>query len=118
MKNATRPLVVLVLLLTSWSRAAVPETRPDELPAWAKAHEQKKSMTADEARAFMKRLAQFAYDHHLKKDETSPQRGMLYEYLDFPRKGQPDQFVQGEALDTMHDGAWFAAAMANASRAT
>lgn len=74
-------------------------------------------MNADQARAFMRRLAQFAFDHHLKRDDRSPQRGMLYEYLDFPRRGQGDQFVQGEALDTMHDGAWFAAAMVNAARA-
>ena len=39
---------------------------------------------------------------------------MVYEYFDVKRKGQFDQWVQGEGLDTMHDGAWFAAALVNA----
>src|SRR5687767_15908796 len=89
-------LPALLVTATAWSQPAGPATQPADAPAWAKAHEQKRPMTADEARAFMKRLARFAYDHHLKKDEKSPQRGMLYEYLDFPRRGQFDQFVQGE----------------------
>src|SRR4051794_24362019 len=88
----------------------------DEPPAWAKAH-LAKPMTADEARAFMKTLARFVYDNHLKQDERSEQRGMVYEYLDWPNRGKPNQFIQGEALDTMHDGAWLAAALANAARA-
>src|SRR5687768_15978498 len=75
-------------------------------------------LTADETREFMKRLARFVDDNHLKKDATSEQRGMVYEYFDVKRKGQVGQWVQGEALDTMHDGAWFAVALVNASRAT
>ena len=43
---------------------------------------------------------------------------MIYEYFHVARKGQHDQFIQGEGLDTMHDGAWFAVAMVNAYRAT
>jgi len=43
---------------------------------------------------------------------------MVYEYFDVRRKGRFDQWVQGEGLDTMHDGAWLAAAMVNAYRAT
>lgn len=74
--------------------------------------------TADETRALMKRLARFVFEHHLKQDSHSPQRGMVYEYLDFPRRDQPDHFIQGEALDTMHDGAWLASALVNAYRAT
>jgi hypothetical protein len=66
----------------------------------------------------MKRLLQYVHDHHLKKDDKSEQRGMVYEYFDTRRAGQFDQWVQGEALDTMHDGAWLAAAMVNAYRAT
>jgi lysophospholipase L1-like esterase len=66
----------------------------------------------------MRELAQFVFDHHLKQDSASPQRGMVYEYFDIERQGAFDQFVQGEALDTMHDGAWLAAAMVNAFRAT
>src|SRR5205823_2585358 len=66
----------------------------------------------------MKKLAQFGFEHHLKTDANSEQRGMVYEYLDISRLGQRDQFVQGEALDTMHDGAWLAAALASAYRAT
>jgi hypothetical protein len=46
------------------------------------------------------------------------QRGMIYEYFHVARQGQHDQFIQGEGLDTMHDGAWFAVAMAGAYRAT
>lgn len=90
---------------------------PDRDPAWAEAH-RKPPMTAAEAKAFMKRLAQFVFDNHLKKADSSPQRGMIYEYFHVSRKGQPDQFIQGEGLDTMHDGAWFAAAMVHAFRAT
>ncbi|MFO0929753.1 MAG: hypothetical protein U0736_22475 [Gemmataceae bacterium] len=43
---------------------------------------------------------------------------MVYEYFAPARKGQVDQWVQGEALDTMHDGAWLAAALTAAHRAT
>ena len=88
---------------------------PDSV--WNTAHE-KPPLTKEETKAFMKRLAQFVADNHLKRREDSPQKGMIYEYLDVRRRGKPDQFVQGEALDTMHDGAWFAAAMVNAHRAT
>jgi hypothetical protein len=66
----------------------------------------------------MRQLAQYVFDHHLKKNPDSPQRGMVYEYFDVRREGQFDQFVQGEGLDTMHDGAWLAAALAHAYRAT
>ena len=84
---------------------------------WAEAY-RKPPMTADQTRAFIMRLARFVVDHHLKKAEPSPQRGMIYEYFHVARQGQYDQFIQGEGLDTMHDGAWFAAAMVNAYRAT
>ena len=77
-----------------------------------------KGPTADETRAFMKALAEYVAANHLKRDEKSAQRGMVYEYFDVARKGQPDQWVQGEALDTMHDGAWFALALATAHKAT
>lgn len=93
------------------------EPAPDRDPAWADAH-QKPAMTAEETRRFIRRLAQYVVDHHLKTAESSPQRGMIYEYFHVARQGQHDQFIQGEALDTMHDGAWFAVAMVNASRAT
>jgi hypothetical protein len=75
-------------------------------------------MSADETRAFMKKLATFVFEHHLKRDAKSEQRGMVYEYLDTSRLGKPDRFVQGEALDTMHDGAWLVAALVSAYRAT
>ena len=52
-------------------------------------------MTAVEARAFMRRLADYVADNHLKRG--SEQRGMIYEYLDVDRRGKPDQFVEGEA---------------------
>lgn len=76
------------------------------------------ALTAEEARQLMRRLAQYVYDHHLKQDPRSEQRGMVYEYFDVSRKGAFDQWVQGEALDTMHDGAWLAVALVNAFRAT
>jgi hypothetical protein len=104
--------LVLVLGLGASAAAASGE------PSWTKAHLAKPAMTADETRAFMKRLARFVYDNHLKRAPKSPQRGMVYEYFQVARKGKFDQWVQGEALDTMHDGAWLAAAMVNAFRAT
>jgi hypothetical protein len=97
------------------ARAAAPA--PDRDPAWAEAH-RKPPMTADETRAFIRRLTRFVVDHHLKQAPQSPQRGMIYEYFHVSRQGQHDQFIQGEGLDTMHDGAWFAVAMVNAYRAT
>ncbi|HSU67767.1 MAG TPA: hypothetical protein VLJ39_12905, partial [Tepidisphaeraceae bacterium] len=87
---------------------------PAKTPA---AVEDRPPMSVEEGRDFMRRLATYVRDHHLKKDDKSPQRGLIYEYLDVTRIGKPDQFVEGEALDTMHDGSWFAAAMVNASRA-
>src|SRR5689334_13032926 len=75
-------------------------------------------MTAEETRAFMKRLTEYVLNNHLKRDEKSPQRGMIYEYFRPAKRGQPGQWMQGEALDTMHDGSWFAVAMVNAYRAT
>ncbi len=74
--------------------------------------------TPAQTRAFMKELARYVFDNHLRQEVKSEQRGMIYEYFDLQRKGQFDQWVQGEALDTMHDGAWFAAALVNAYRAT
>lgn len=85
-------------------------------PAFLRADELK-PFTADETRAFIRELCDFAVKHHMKRDD-SPQRGMMYEYLWWKKRGQSDQFIQGEALDTMHDGAWFANAMVNAHRAT
>jgi len=85
---------------------------------WVEKAAAKPPMTADETRAFMKRLAEYVLKHHLKRDEHSPQRGIIYEYLDTAKTGTPGQWPEGEALDTMHDGAWFAVAMVNAYRAT
>src|SRR4051794_24065672 len=78
------------------------------------ADERQRPMNAEETRAFMRKLAGFVEEHHLKKDEKSAQRGMIYEYFDVRKK----QWVQGEALDTMHDGAWFGAGMVAAYQAT
>lgn len=69
-------------------------------------------LTADETKAFMRALAGSVFEKHLKKD--SEQKGMIYEYVDIPTK----RWIQGEALDTMHDGAWFCVALAAAARAT
>jgi hypothetical protein len=106
----------LPLLLGAALAGFAPPAR-DEPPAWAVAHRQK-PMDAAETRAFMQRLARYVFEHHLKRKDGSEQRGMVYEYFDPARAGQFDQFVQGEALDTMHDGAWFAAALVTAHRAT
>ncbi|MBL8827129.1 MAG: hypothetical protein JNM18_09090 [Planctomycetaceae bacterium] len=75
-------------------------------------------LTIDESQAFMRQLAQYVFEHHLKQVDSSPQRGIVYEYYDVTRAGQPDRFVQGEALDTMHDGAWLLAALVQAERVT
>ena len=48
-------------------------------PAWTRAQE-RPPMTAGETRAFMKRLATYVFEHHMKRDD-SPQRGMVYEYF-------------------------------------
>ena len=89
----------------------------DRDPAWAEAYKAA-PMNVDETKAFMKQLAQYVFDHHMKKTECSPQRGIVYEYFHVANEGKRDQFIQGEALDTMHDGAWFAVAMVQAYRAT
>jgi hypothetical protein len=112
-RHVARGLVVscvAVLTVTFISEAA-------GAASWTNAWQQG-SLSAADTRAFMRQLAQFVFDHHLKTNAASAQRGMIYEYFDTTRAGQPDRWVQGEALDTMHDGAWFAAALVNAYRAT
>src|SRR4051794_3318623 len=104
---------LLVLFMASIPTVALAQDRDE---AWATAYRQG-PLSADETRAFMKALAKYVFDNHLRQD-ASPMRGMVYEYFDPRRKGQVNQFVQGEALDTMHDGAWLAAALVNAYRAT
>lgn len=74
-------------------------------------------LSAEETRAFMKRLADYAVVNHMKRGD-SPQRGMMYEYFRPASRGKIEQYMQGEALDTMHDGSWFALALVNAYRAT
>ena len=106
---------VLAVAAVAAAAGAAPEQ--EKPPAWTEAH-LKPPMTAQETRAFLMRLARYVHDHHLKTDANSPQRGMVYEYFQPARKGQFDQWIQGEGLDTMHDGAWYAAAMVNAFRAT
>ena len=110
--------ICVVLGLTLAASSGLRAAEADKPPAWATAHLAGKPMTATQTKALMMRLARYVFDHHLKKDPKSPQRGMVYEHFDVTREGKGDQWVQGEALDTMHDGAWFAAAMVNASRAT
>lgn len=117
MTHLHRGILFQILVVIPAATFAVEPPSLTPLPAWSKAQDAG-PMSADEARAFARRMTEFVFENHLKKNESSPQRGMIYEYLDFGRKGQFDQFVQGEALDTMHDGAWFAAAMVNAYRAT
>lgn len=107
-------IVPTLALFASHATAQTEETSPP----WVEAARSKGPLTAAETRALIRRLATYVEKHHLKRDENSPQRGMVYEYFDTTRAGEFDQFIQGEALDTMHDGAWLAAAMINAWRAT
>ena len=109
--------IVMAVFLASLACGAAP-TAPADPPAWTTAADRKPPMTAEETKAFIRRLHEFVRDHHLKTAENSPQRGMLYEYFNVPHAGKVDQWIQGEALDTMHDGSWYAAAMVNAFRAT
>ena len=92
----------------------IPAVAPAAEPDWTPTADRKPPMTVAEARSFIRRLTQYVVDHHLNKDEQSPQRGMIYEYFWVAKQGPPQQWIQGEALDTMHDGAWFACAMVNA----
>ena len=92
-------------LLSTLAVLAAPAPGAEEIPA-------------EEVRAFMRELTGYVEAHHLKKDPRSPQVGMVYEYVDTTRLGQPGQWIQGEGLDTMHDGAWYAAALVDAFRAT
>ena len=85
--------------------------------AWTAAWRQG-PLSAEETRAFLRALTEYVAENHWKDRPSSPQHGMIYEYFHVHRKGHVDQFVQGEALDTMHDGAWFCAGLVNAFRAT
>lgn len=90
------------------------------MPAWADwtvAGMEKRGMGKADTLTFMKRLATYVVEHHMRRDEV-PMKGMCYEYLNVARLGREDQFIEGEALDTMHDGAWFGVAMAQAARAS
>ncbi len=104
MKGVCLLPVVLCLVMSAGASAA----RAEEPARWTK----------EDCDAFMRELAQYIYDHHLKKDERSEQKGMIYEYFYVKQAGKVDQYIQGEGLDTMHDGAWFASALAHAYRAT
>ncbi len=117
MSNGGTFTAVLFAALAGASLASISPAPADE-PSWTQAADDKPAMTVAEAQAFMKRLATYVVEHHLKTDDRSPQRGMIYEYFWVAKKGTPQQWIQGEALDTMHDGAWFACAMVNAYRAT
>jgi hypothetical protein len=111
----------LAVLLSTWGipslLGAPPAGAQAGAPAWSRAH-LREPMSEAEAREFMNRLARYVAANHLKRRQGSEQRGMVYEYFHAARKGEKDQFIQGEALDTMHDGAWLAAALVNASRAS
>lgn len=100
-------LLAAVLTLSAAPADGAPASAPRQGP-----------LDAAETRALLRRLVRYVQDHHLKSDPKSPQRGMVYEYFAPARQGKVDQWVQGEALDTMHDGAWLAAALVSAVRAT
>jgi hypothetical protein len=107
---------LLLIALVAPVRAADPPAQPWEKSVAEAAA--KKPMTVAEAEEFVRKLHDYVREHHLKADPKAPQKGMVYEYFDTTRAGKHDQWVQGEALDTMHDGAWYAMAMAHAYRAT
>jgi hypothetical protein len=60
----------------------------------------------------MEEVVGFVYAHHVVKDEDDKTYGMTYEFYDVKQ----DRKVQAFGLDSMHDGGWFAAAMATAER--
>jgi len=67
----------------------------------------------DELKSFMKELADYVFEHHVRRD-ASPMRGKVYEFFMPSTKQQG----YGGGWDTMHDGAWFANACLLAYRAT
>ena len=73
-------------------------TTPAVFGPWAQAYDQDGPMTADQTKALIKRFAEFVYASHLKRDEKSDQRGMIYEYLNTEKLGKLGQFVQGRGL--------------------
>jgi hypothetical protein len=75
-------------------------------------------LSKEDTLLFMRKLATFVAEKHMRTSRETMQHGMTYEYRDMRKEKAPACFVQGEALDTMHDGAWFGAAMVNASLAT
>jgi len=77
---------------------------PKPPPAWSDDH----------LKDFMRELARYAVDKHVEKDPQDPQFGMIYELYQVKN----GKWYQGETLDTMHDGAWFATALCMAYRAT
>src|SRR3954470_6781894 len=94
--SRSRLLLALTSAWLSLGPQSVANAQPgkEDFVAWNRFAE-KGSLTADETRALMKRLARFVYDNHLRQDADAPQRGMVYEYFDVARKGQFDQWVQG-----------------------
>ncbi len=110
-RRLTAALVLPLALVASVAAAEL-----DRDPAWAGAFKTG-PLKADETKAFMKQLAEYVVAHHMKRT-NSPQRGHIYEYLHVAKAGQPDQFIEGEALDSMHDAAWFGIAMVHAFRTT
>lgn len=107
----------LLLAIAAGGQGAAAAVDLDRDPAWAEAYKAG-PMNVEQTKAFMRELAQYVFDHHMKKMPDSPQRGIIYEYSHVANAGKPDQFIEGEALDSMHDGAWFGVAMVQAYRAT
>ncbi len=105
----SRNLSIICLCLPLCISSLFAQTVELDLPA---------KLTTEHVESFMKEMALAVEKYHLKKDPISPQRGMVYEYVDMNKIGQLGQWIQGEGLDTMHDGAWYAAAMAQAYTAT
>lgn len=116
MKYRTTPAIIFLGIFITMGMPL--KAQPSALPAWVTAHERLGPLDAEETRAFMKQLVAYIRENHLKTKPDSEQRGMIYEYFRPAKKGKVDQFVQGEGLDTMHDGAWFGAALGHAYLAT
>ncbi len=76
--------LIAILLSGLTAKAAVDLDRD---PAWAEAYKAA-PMNVDETKAFMKELAQYVFDHHMKKTDGSPQGGHRLRILSRRERGE------------------------------
>src|SRR4051812_19747937 len=65
-------LLCLVILLIAIPAAAAPDPEPAPI---LRGTPEASEPTADEVKAFLRQLAEYVRDHHLKRDPDSPQKG-------------------------------------------